>query len=229
MKLLLLLVILLAACGSPFVPLPFKPDPAPWQPLCGDALVDWQNAVCHQVDWQMPTCAALTSTDSTQNGMSVISLPDPLTYSESPPLAGPHRPDWARYGEYAFLPPQRWLYNLQHGAIVVLYHPCVPADFVEQLRAFVRDQLDPQGFFRWVMTPYPDLDTAFAILAWQHRLSGNCLDRDAAQAFVTAHYRHGPDDIALDGAYSYAWIGRNGALNSTPGAPASCSDAGTKD
>ena len=27
--------------------------------------------------------------------------------------SGSHRPAWARYGEYKFLPKQRWLHNLE--------------------------------------------------------------------------------------------------------------------
>lgn len=47
-----------------------------------------------------------------------------LRYLERIPTIGPHRPLWAQYGEYEFLPPQRWLHNVEHGAIVGLYHPC---------------------------------------------------------------------------------------------------------
>lgn len=54
-----------------------------------------------------------------------------IKYIERIPTIGPHRPLWARYGEYLYLPPQRWLHNVEHGAIVVLYHPCVDQDEVK--------------------------------------------------------------------------------------------------
>ena len=41
-------------------------------------------------------------------------------------------PDWCRY-----VPPQRWLHNIEHGAVVALYHPCTNPDTVEQLRRVV--------------------------------------------------------------------------------------------
>jgi len=32
---------------------------------------------------------------------------------QNPPLRGDHRPAWALYGEYLYIPPQRWLHNLE--------------------------------------------------------------------------------------------------------------------
>lgn len=45
-------------------------------------------------------------------------------------FSGPHRPLWAAFGEYEFLPLQRWIHNLEHGGIVALYHPCANSDQV---------------------------------------------------------------------------------------------------
>jgi len=28
-------------------------------------------------------------------------------------LSGPHRPLWPKYGEYAYVPPQRWLHSIE--------------------------------------------------------------------------------------------------------------------
>lgn len=53
-----------------------------------------------------------------------------LNYMERIPTIGPHRPLWARYGEYLYLPVQRWLHNIEHGAIVGLYHPCADSEQV---------------------------------------------------------------------------------------------------
>lgn len=53
-----------------------------------------------------------------------------IKYIERIPTIGPHRPLWARYGEYLYVPPQRWLHNVEHGAIIVLYHPCADHDEV---------------------------------------------------------------------------------------------------
>lgn len=48
-----------------------------------------------------------------------------IKYKEQVPLSGPHRPQWPVYGEYTYIPAQRWLHALEHGAAVFLYNPCV--------------------------------------------------------------------------------------------------------
>ena len=37
-----------------------------------------------------------------------------------------------------FVPAQRWLHNIEHGAIVMLYHPCTHHTLVEKLRGLVK-------------------------------------------------------------------------------------------
>lgn len=36
-----------------------------------------------------------------------------ITYNETVPTYGDHRPLWPIYGEYRFLPVQRWLHSLE--------------------------------------------------------------------------------------------------------------------
>lgn len=222
----------LVACNDPYVNIPYKPDPSVWAVVCGDEAVDWQDATCSDLTWQVPACGPAVTQDSVDNGHALVSLPTPLTYTESPPLSGPHRPDWARWGEYAFLPPQRWLYNLELGGVVVLYNPCMPPRLLEDLRVFLRDQsADDGGPYRWIITPYPGLSTPFLIATWQHGFAANCLDVAAASAFLQSHYRHAPQDSPLVGAYNYAWLGKSGALLTGPAAAsdASCGDASSAD
>jgi hypothetical protein len=59
-----------------------------------------------------------------------------IHYVERIPLIGPHRPLWAGYGEYEYLPPQRWMHNVEHGAIIILYHPCADQAQVSDSRMF---------------------------------------------------------------------------------------------
>ena len=53
---------------------------------------------------------------------------------------------WALPGR--FVPAQRWLHNIEHGAIVMLYHPCTHHTLVEKLRALVK------GCIRYVESTY---------------------------------------------------------------------------
>lgn len=64
-------------------------------------------------------------------------------------FSGTHRPLWAIYGEYKFLPKQRWVHNLEHGAVVMLYHPCANKYEVNLLKKIVRSCL-----YKHVITPY---------------------------------------------------------------------------
>jgi hypothetical protein len=223
-------LLLLVGCADPFANVPFKPDPALWTPACDDLAIDWRDATCHDPSWQVPACGAPVLRESTDSAQGVVSLPTPLTYADAEPLAGAHRPDAARWGEYAYLPPQRWVYNLQEGGVVALYHPCVPASFVDDLREFLRTlPADADGGTRWILTPAPDLPTAFALLTWQHGFGANCLDLEAARAFVQAHYRHGPQETSVVGTYVYAWIGKASGVATKPGFVPSCADAGSAD
>jgi hypothetical protein len=40
-------------------------------------------------------------------------MEDDLSYSDHPPSSGDYRPLAPKYGEYKYLPPQRWLHALQ--------------------------------------------------------------------------------------------------------------------
>ncbi|KHJ82813.1 hypothetical protein OESDEN_17492, partial [Oesophagostomum dentatum] len=68
-------------------------------------------------------------------------MSEKIEYYDSPPLRGDHRPNWARYGEYLYVPEQRWLHNLEHGSIILLYHPCADRDELEKLRHIVTNCL----------------------------------------------------------------------------------------
>lgn len=129
-----------------------------------------------------------------------------LTYNRTLPTFGSHRPLWPVYGEYQFLPLQRWLHSLevwsfvlwmstvlqnchsmqcpamfqflvlsfmshrflpdlslQHGGIVMLYHPCAEPVLVRRLRKLLT------GCFRkHIITPYTLLtQERVCLLQWK--------------------------------------------------------------
>uniref|UniRef100_V5ID89 Secreted protein n=2 Tax=Ixodes ricinus TaxID=34613 RepID=V5ID89_IXORI len=43
-----------------------------------------------------------------------------IKYPSRIPTFEGHRPLWPRYGEYNYVPPQRWLHSIEHGAVVML-------------------------------------------------------------------------------------------------------------
>jgi hypothetical protein len=145
---------------------------------------------------------------------SAAHVPDdaPLAWEDSPPSSGSHRARWARWGAYTYLSPARWLHNLEHGGVAILYDPCLPEADVATLRAFANARPDDDmGPFRWVLTPYPGLQTPVALVAWEETLLLPCwraTDVEAALAFIAAHYRTAPEDVPFDGGYDRGWLGR---------------------
>lgn len=75
-----------------------------------------------------------------------------LRYDAQPPSQGAYRIMTPSYGEYKYLPPQRWLHTLKRGGVAFLYHPCTNIEQVEQLKALARECLN-----MYVVTPYPHL------------------------------------------------------------------------
>lgn len=145
-------------------------------------------------------------------GANHILEPTPISYVDSPPSSGDHRPAWAKWGEYDYLGPQRWVHNLEHGGIAFLYDPCVDAGTISTLREYARGMPDDDsGPFRWVLTPYPGLGRAVAVVAWEWTWQSDCLDAAGVadlEGFINLHYRQAPEDFASDGSYSVGWMGR---------------------
>ena len=132
-----------------------------------------------------------------------------ILYEYTPPSSGSHRPMWAKWGEYEYLPPERWLHNLEHGGIAFLYHPCAPQEMIDQLRALARSIPDDDfGAFCWVMTPYDQLRTPIAVIAWEWSLEMSCVSEEELKTFISRTYRQAPEEIARDGSYELGWIGR---------------------
>ncbi len=176
----------------------------------GGAVVEDRVAVsCDEPDWKAPDCVEGVGDHDDLRGNAHIADDQPLTYADHPPSSGDHRGAWARWGEYDYLPPQRWLHNLEHGGAALLYHPCAPAETVDALRAYAAARPDDEGGpFRYVLTPYPDLPTAVAVVTWTWRWQAECVRPDEMDAFLEQTYRTAPEDIGSDGSYATGWIAR---------------------
>ncbi|CAL7941608.1 unnamed protein product [Xylocopa violacea] len=122
-----------------------------------------------------------------------------IVYDDDVPLFGPHRPLWPVYGEYRFLPKQRWLHSLEHGAIVALYHPCANPMEVKRLKGLLAGCLR-----RHIISPYNLLDESrpLALVSWGCRLSMSYVDPKVVTGFILEHALQGPEDIARDGDFA---------------------------
>ncbi|MCA9560945.1 MAG: DUF3105 domain-containing protein [Myxococcales bacterium] len=179
-------------------------------PTAGDEPVDDRvEASCEDPDWKAPDCVEGVGDHDDLRGNAHIADDQPLSYDERPPSSGDHRGQWARWGEYDYLPPQRWLHNLEHGGAALLYHPCAPAETVDALRAYADGRPDDEGGpFRYVLTPYPDLPTTVAVVTWTWRWQAECVRPDEMDDFLDQTYRTAPEDIGSDGSYDTGWIAR---------------------
>jgi hypothetical protein len=82
---------------------------------------------------------------------------------------------------------------------------------VSQLQALIDAQPDdslcatqePAVRTRFLLAPDPDLDVTFAALTWGwwYKQADTCLNAEALEAFITAHYQHGREDVCYQGAY----------------------------
>ena len=211
---------LLTACDaeeSTFEPVEPEPSPQPTAEPLPDAApqpdaepegvhgIDTFDPTCADPAWAPGPCEPGLGERHDSRGAGHIDEAEPITYDLSPPVADNHRGSWARWGEYSSLPPQRWLHNLEHGGIALLYHPCAPAEMIEALRALAQARGDE---YRWVMTPYADLPSAIAVVAWEWRYQAECVDADAINQFFDQRYRMAPEDVASDGGYAEGWLSR---------------------
>lgn len=105
---------------------------------------------------------------------------------------------WAAYGEYKYLPPQRWLHNLEHGAIVALYHPCANQMLIDRLKKLVKSCL-----YRHIITPYRELspERPFALAAWATSLEFSVIDTPSLIGFIKKSAKSGPEKVSRDGQY----------------------------
>lgn len=158
--------------------------------------------------WQPKLCGAPLALDPPlQPGMHV-DLPTPITYADKPPSSGTHRFQWGNWGEYLYMPPQRYLHNLEHGGVVLLYHPCAPKATVEALRALAKAIApDAYGPARWILSPYPDLPTAVALVRWGHLWQGECVQPAAMLTWILQTDGDSPELVPMPGGYDQLWLG----------------------
>ncbi|XP_014480610.1 PREDICTED: uncharacterized protein LOC106747527 [Dinoponera quadriceps] len=126
-----------------------------------------------------------------------------IEYDDDVPLYGPHRPLWPVYGEYMYLPKQRWLHSLEHGAIVMLYHPCANRLEVKRLRELVGRCL-----WRHVITPCSDLDEDYplALLSWGCKLTMSYVNPAVVMKFIRERALRGPEQTPEDGQFKDALL-----------------------
>jgi hypothetical protein len=95
-------------------------------------------------------------------GLENGALPEGFVYSSDPPTAGPHFGQAAPFNVYdREVPAERYVHNLEHGGIVVLYGPDVPAETVSQIVGWYEQS--PNAV---LVSPRASLGGEIALAAW---------------------------------------------------------------
>lgn len=118
-------------------------------------------------------------------------------------FSGTHRPNWPVYGEYDYVPVQRWIHTLEHGGIVALYHPCANKRQLNKLKDLVKSCL-----FRHVITAYEKLtpEHPIALVAWGKSLEMSYVDPEVVKVFIRMNALQGPEKTSRDGQYNHGLI-----------------------
>lgn len=127
-----------------------------------------------------------------------------LEYNDTVPHHGDHRPIWPMFGEYQFVPPQRWLHNIEHGAVVMLYHPCTHHTLVDKLRSLVTSCIR-----KHIITPYTNLseEQPLALVSWGCRLLMSNVKEEEVVQFIRERGLKGPEGAyPKEGQYTHQLI-----------------------
>jgi len=126
-----------------------------------------------------------------------------VSYPDNPPSSGDHWACWAPWGVAStVLPPERWVHNLEHGGVVLLFK-CETAEgcpaLSEPLVQIAANAPDaPGGGHRILVTGDPSLPSNVAAVAWGFSLLEDAPDAAALDCFIGAHEGMGPEDIPDD-------------------------------
>jgi hypothetical protein len=125
-----------------------------------------------------------------------------LPQRNRPPSSGPHYAARAPYGVSASpVPPGNWIHALEHGGIAVLFRCADEAScsaIAARVDAEVYRRARPGAFgeAKLVGTPYQEMDTPFAAVAWGRILRLETLDAERILAFYDRYLDRGPENAA---------------------------------
>jgi len=134
-----------------------------------------------------------------------------IAYKELLPTYGDHRPLWPKFGEYRFVPKERWLHNIEHGAVVMLYDPCVIHTEVDKLKKIVRGCIK-----KHIITPTTFLtpERPLALIAWGCKLEMSKVDLGEVTKFIKDYGMRGPEgEMGKDGQYDFMLLKSSAELN----------------
>lgn len=105
------------------------------------------------------------------------------SYNSSPPTSGWHFRDPAAWGiKDKPLPPERFVHNMEHGGVILHYNcPDGCEDEVTQMAEIVRRTDET------ILMPNPDMESRFAVTAWNWLATMEAYDDSQVKDFVRSH------------------------------------------
>jgi hypothetical protein len=117
----------------------------------------------------------------------------PITYTETPPMGGPHNVIWQNCAIYDEpIHNEHGVHALEHGAVWITYRPGLASDQLQLLKTLAADDY-------MLLSPYPGLGHAVVASAWNHQLTFERADDPRLRAFI-AEYKNNPDTTPEFGA-----------------------------
>jgi hypothetical protein len=118
-----------------------------------------------------------------------------VDYQTTPPTSGPHYPSPADPGFYSQPVPEGTLvHNLEHGQIVIWYHPEAPREVRDQLGSLVE-----QEPIATLAAPYDNLPDPYnlAFTAWGASQMCEGIAQDAVDGFRARFQGRGPENVGI--------------------------------
>lgn len=110
-------------------------------------------------------------------------------YNSDPPTSGTHAGVWAQCGVFRqSLPDVVQVHSLEHGAVIIHYHPEIDPEDIAALESFVREKGS-----HVIAAPDEDLDAYIALTAWTVLLEMDVLDMELVNGFWLDYASEGPE------------------------------------
>ena len=170
-----------------------------WIGLAVAAVVIAAGVIGWIVSHQPPAVGRSTATQAGSH----VAEGSAINYPSYPPTSGAHYPAPAPWGtSESALPEGRFVHNLEHGGIVILYKCPADQSACSSLKQQLQDvfkQLPAEKQFREVKavsSPYDRMDHQIAVLAWGWIDELDQVNADEITRFYQAHVDHGPEAVA---------------------------------
>jgi hypothetical protein len=132
-------------------------------------------------------------------GAQHVAEPTAVRYTANPPASGNHWPMWQEpWGDYPTeLPRERWVHNLEHGGVVLLYNCPLGCEDIHQQLVAIRNGTRPDRYnsVRILVTPDSVMPHKVAAVAWLWRWQGDSVDMNAIQCFIQSRYDRAPESL----------------------------------